>query len=264
MAENNQGNESSDPGNNNSGFQNTNNSSSLFGKTPAETYKDLLTVASATNNQGLEPTAKQVFDGEGVGSPLFLGTNSLDIVGTSTITGDTDITGDVAITGTTTMTGNATITGDLTVTGSIINDDIGGDGNFDTGVTAPSFALSNPSTGVTTNAFSLAGDGTVQVTANLVTKGAMTFMGSGGEEVRVDAAGGGVQKGDGTKGKVAMKETEVSLNKGEKELFTAKEDGTTRMQTVDTLPADPSPGDIVNKDGELMIATDDGGGDNPK
>jgi len=264
MAQQNQQNQESGSGNSPGSGNTATAASSLAGKSPAETYKDLLTVASATNNQGLEPTAKRVFDGEGIGSPLFLGTNSLDIVGTSTITGDTSITGDVAITGTTTMTGDATVTGDLTVTGTIINDGMGGDGTFTSGVTATSFALSNPSTGATTNAFSLAGDGTVQVTANLVTKGAMTFMGSGGEEVRVDAAGGGVQKGDGTKGKVAMKETEVSLNKGEKELFTAKEDGTTRMQTVDTLPADPSPGDIVNKDGELMIATDGGGDDSNK
>ena len=191
--------------------------------------------------------------------------------------GTTSITGNVGITGTTTMTGNAevtgaltvgnlvapimngstTITGDLTVTGSIINDNIGGDGIFDTPVVATSFALQNATTGQQTNAFSLASDGTVQVTANLVTKGAMTFMGAGGEEVRVDAASGGVTKGDGTKGKVMMKDTEVALNKGDKELFVAKEDGTTRMQSVDTLPANPNAGDMVNRNGEILIATGD-------
>lgn len=219
---------------------------SLINKTPAETYKDLLTVASETNNQGLEPTAKRVFDGEGVGSPLFLGTNSLDIVGTTSITGTTNITG------------NTTITGNLTVTGSIINDDMANDGVFEGAVTATAYNMVNNSTGNTTTAFALASDGTVQVTANLVTKGAMTFMGAGGEEVRVDAASGGVTKGDGTKGKVMMKDNEVALNKGDKELFVAKEDGTTRMQSVDTLPDDPSPGDIVNKDGEILIATGSG------
>ena len=55
-----------------------------------------------------------------------------------------------------------------------------------------------------------------------------------------------------------MKDNEVALNKGDKELFVAKEDGTTRMQSVDTLPADPSPGDIVNRDGEILIATGSG------
>ena len=161
---------------------------SLINKTPAETYKDLLTVASETNNQGLEPTAKRVFDGEGVGSPLFLGTNSLDIVGTTSITGTTTITGNAEVTGALTvgnliapiMNGSTTITGDLTVTGSIINDDMTGDGVFDGAVTATAFNMVNNSTGNTTTAFALASDGTVHVTANLVTKGAMTFMGAGG------------------------------------------------------------------------------------
>ena len=225
--------------------QQSNSQNSLQGKTPAETYKDLLTVASATNNQGLEPTAKRVFDGEGVGSPLFLGTNSLDIVG------------ETSISGTTSITGNTTITGDLTVTGDIINDGMMGDGVFNGSVTATAYNMVNNATGNTTTAFALADDGTVQVTANLVTKGAMTFMGAGGEEVRVDAASGGLTKGDGSKGKVMMKDNEVALNKGDKELFVAKEDGTTRMQTVDTLPDNPQGGDMINKGGEIFIATGD-------
>lgn len=216
---------------------------SLINKTPAETYKDLLTVASDTNNQGLEPTAKRVFDGEGIGSPLFLGTDTLDIVGTTTITGTTNITG------------NATITGNLTVTGNIINEGMTQGSDFTTTVSAPSFALTNASTGNTTNAFSLASDGTVQVTANLVTKGAMTFMGAGGEEVRVDAASGGIARGDGTSGRIDMRDTEVALSRGNKELFTAREDGTIRTQSVNDLPANPNAGDIVNRNGEILIAT---------
>lgn len=216
---------------------------SLINKTPAETYKDLLTVASDTNNQGLEPTAKRVFDGEGIGSPLFLGTDTLDIVGTTTITGTTNITG------------NATITGNLTVTGNIINEGMTQGSDFTTTVSAPSFALTNASTGNTTNAFSLASDGTVQVTANLVTKGAMTFMGAGGEEVRVDAASGGIARGDGTSGRIDMRDTEVALSRGDKELFTAREDGTIRTQSVNDLPANPNAGDIVNRNGEILIAT---------
>lgn len=216
---------------------------SLINKTPAETYKDLLTVASDTNNQGLEPTAKRVFDGEGIGSPLFLGTDTLDIVGTTTITGTTNITG------------NATITGNLTVTGNIINEGMTQGSDFTTTVSAPSFALTNANTGNTTNAFSLASDGTVQVTANLVTKGAMTFMGAGGEEVRVDAASGGIARGDGTSGRIDMRDTEVALSRGNKELFTAREDGTIRTQSVNDLPANPNAGDIVNRNGEILIAT---------
>ena len=66
---------------------------SLQDKAIKDSYKDLLTVAGTTANEGLETTAKRVFDGEGIGSPLYLGTNTLDIVGTTTITGDTTMTG---------------------------------------------------------------------------------------------------------------------------------------------------------------------------
>jgi len=65
----------------------------LTSYTVSETYKDLLTVLGSTANQGLENTAKQVFDGEGTGSPLYLGTTTLDVVGTTTFTGDVTITG---------------------------------------------------------------------------------------------------------------------------------------------------------------------------
>lgn len=216
------------------------NSNSLIGKTPAETFKDLLTVASSTPNQGLESTAKRVYDGEGVGSPLYIGTNSLDIVGATSITGTLGVTG------------NTTITGNLTVTGNIINSGLA-DATFDEPVVATGFSLTN-SNNVTVPVMSMAGTDTVQIIPNLVTKGSMTFL-DGTNEVKIDAANGGLQKGDGTKGKVLMKDTEVSLNKGSKELFLAKEDGTGRFQSVSTLPSNPSGGDIVNKDGVIFIAT---------
>tara|TARA_R110001592_G_scaffold57841_2_gene175817 strand:+ start:1609 stop:2277 length:669 start_codon:yes stop_codon:yes gene_type:complete len=217
-------------------------SNSLIGKTPAETFKDLLTVASSTPNQGLESTAKRVFDGEGIGSPLYIGTSSLDIIGTTSITGTVGITG------------ATTITGDLTVTGNIINSGLAdGDATFDEPVIATGFSLVN-SSNVTIPVMSMASSTTVQIIPNLVTKGSMTFL-DGTNEMRIDAANGGLQKGDGTKGKVQMKDTEVSLNKGSKELFLAKEDGTGRFQTVSTLPSNPNGGDIVNKDGEIFIAT---------
>ncbi len=87
---------------------------SLQDRAIKDSFKDLLTVAGVTQNEGLETGAKRVFDGEGIGSPLYLGTNTLDIVGTTTITGNT------------TMTGNLTVTGDLTVD-DITADDIKGD-----------------------------------------------------------------------------------------------------------------------------------------
>jgi len=55
---------------------------SLAGRQVANTYKDILHVYNGTENQGLEVTTKRVFDGEGVGSPLYLGTDFIE-VGTS-------------------------------------------------------------------------------------------------------------------------------------------------------------------------------------
>lgn len=65
----------------------------LLNKRVSDTYKDLLTVSGTSSNEGLESTAKRVFDGEGTGSPLYLGTSTLDVVGTSTFTGNVTITG---------------------------------------------------------------------------------------------------------------------------------------------------------------------------
>lgn len=77
---------------------------SLLNKTPAETYKDLLTVASASTNQGLETSLKSVFDGEGVESAIQLSTTHLKIPSGKTL----EIAG-------TLNSVNATLTGDLTV-----------------------------------------------------------------------------------------------------------------------------------------------------
>ena len=60
---------------------------SLTGQLIGGTYKDLLTVSGGTSNEGLETSVKQIFDGDGIGSPLWLGTNSLEITGTITVSG---------------------------------------------------------------------------------------------------------------------------------------------------------------------------------
>ena len=55
----------------------------LFNTSPASTYKDLLTVASDTPNQGLESSLKRLYDGDGVGSPLYLSTTTVEVGTTS-------------------------------------------------------------------------------------------------------------------------------------------------------------------------------------
>ena len=77
---------------------------SLNNKTPAETFKDLLTVNSGTDNQGLESSLKTVSDGEGVESAIQLSTTTLKIPSGKTL----EIAG-------TLNSVNATLTGDLSV-----------------------------------------------------------------------------------------------------------------------------------------------------
>ena len=69
------------------------------------TYKDLLTVLNTNNpNQGLESTAKRVFDGEGIGSPLFLSTEAVSISGGLTVSTGVTITDGNISSGTDTVT----------------------------------------------------------------------------------------------------------------------------------------------------------------
>lgn len=53
----------------------------LQGKQITDTYHDLLTVLGSTEGEGLETSAKQIFDGAGIGSPLWMSTNTLQIDG---------------------------------------------------------------------------------------------------------------------------------------------------------------------------------------
>lgn len=210
---------------------------SLQDKAIKDSYKDLLTVAGTTSNEGLESTAKRVFDGEGVGSPLYLGTNTLDIVGTTTITGNT------------TMTGNLTITGDLT-TDDITADDV----KFDT------IQLRNQTDDTYYTVFRLLDDNSatfgnkLDIMTDVVSKGTITLNSGTNIMVLDPDSTDQLVKGDGTQGKVSLTDTEVILKKDTKELLKAKEDGTIRFQSVNALPSNPSNGDIVNKDGEVFVA----------
>ena len=49
----------------------------LAGQLRKDSYKDLLTIAGTTANEGLTGAAKQIFDGEGVASALWVSTNLL-------------------------------------------------------------------------------------------------------------------------------------------------------------------------------------------
>jgi len=65
---------------------------SLVGRQVSSTYKDLLHVYNGTENQGLELGTKRIFDGEGVGSPVWVSTNLLQ-VGTQSSNANLDVYG---------------------------------------------------------------------------------------------------------------------------------------------------------------------------
>lgn len=219
---------------------------SLLGKSIPSTYKDLLTVHGSTSNQGLETGLKQVFDGEGIGSPLYLGTNTLDIQGNATITGDLAITGNLSYTGTITGAGlsGSTITG-TTITGETITGDI---------ISTDSYRFKNSGSQVIALTYN-ATKSAIVVEQNLRTKGSMTFTAAGHDDLIISASSGTLEKGDGSKGKVSLGDTKVSLKKGDTELLSVEEDGTLRMQSVSSEPSSPSSGDMVNIDGEIYIST---------
>jgi len=258
---------------------------SLLNKTPAETFKDLLTVASDTPNQGLESTAKRVFDGEGVGSPLFLGTDTLDIVGATTISSNTSVTGNLSVSGTLTagtlsittigndltvtgdvtaedlsLSGNATIAGNLTVTGDLSLDDITADEITADDVKFDTIQLRNQTDNTYYTVFRLLDDNNatfgnkLDIMTDVTMKGTITLNSGQNQMVLDPDATDQFAFGDGTAGKVALGATEVTLKKDTKELLKAKEDGTIRFQAVTALPSSPSAGDIVNKDGDVFIA----------
>ena len=79
----------------------------LAGKQIKNTYKDILTVNSGTDNQGIESSLKTVSDGEGVATAIQLSTTTLKIPSGKTL----EIAG-------TLNSVDATLTGDLTVEGT--------------------------------------------------------------------------------------------------------------------------------------------------
>ena len=186
--------------------------SSLAGKSIRDTYKDLLHVHSGVNNEGLEASAKQIFDGEGIASAMWLSTSTLQV-------------------------GDASTAATIDVRGDSISKAV---------------KLRDANNNIH-DVLEASTAGVVEVKADLKTKGAVTFTKDGYENLVVSAQHGTMEKGDGTKGKVKLGDTSVSLRKGTNDLLIAKEDGTLKLQNVDTLPSNPAAGDIVNYNGKINI-----------
>jgi hypothetical protein len=232
---------------------------SLAGREVANTYKDILHVYNGTENQGLEVTTKRVFDGEGVGSPLYLGTDFVE-VGTSNNADNSNfkIWGDG--TGSdqpyflfNTSDGNVSLeNGDLSVSGTI---------------TSGTIAL-EAENGSSTNAFTIDNSGNLQTTipiesSNTITTTATIKVGTGDNEMKISGSNGRLSKG-ADKGNIELKDTSVSLQKNGVNLFEAKENGVLEPRTIsalDPLPSSPSTGSMavkvnaITSDAEFFIFT---------
>jgi len=186
----------------------------LAGKDITSTYKDVLNVFDTVQNEGLTSSAKRIFDGAGIGSPVWMSTSLLQV-------------------------GTESSNANLKVHGSI---------------TAKSISLKKPTGGAEYAVFNSNDEGTVNVMVGLITKSSVKFQAAGHDDLVMDAASGAMKKGDGSKGNITLGNTEVVLKKGTTDLLTAKDDGTIRFQNISSgSEPTPTTGDLAIIDGELQI-----------
>jgi len=225
---------------------------SLTGKAVFETYKDLLTVNSTVDNQGLESTRKQVSDGEGVGSALYLGSDNLAFGGP--IIGDVTIEGALLVDGSTTLD-SLVIRNSQNETNTILEHSRNNDGTVDQtrlkGIGR--VFMKEHIDDNDTLAISFV-DGEIVMNTTVTTRGNIQLTdATTGNVLQLNAANKDLgSSGDG--GKVTFDTNEVKLAKGTDALFTAKADGTARIKEVSTLPTSgTASGDLVNLSGTLYV-----------
>ena len=168
---------------------------SLAGREVSKTFKDLLHVYNGTENQGLETGAKRIFDGEGVGSPVWVSTNLLQ-VGTDSANSTLSVKGNLIVDDGADITGPIDLTGAMTVSSTI---------QVNSFVSAQAYSFKH-SSGTSAGFTYDHSTGRIRAEVDLETKGAMRFMGSG-DDLIMDADNGAMKKGDGTKGKITLEDT---------------------------------------------------------
>jgi|TARA_R110000824_G_scaffold98780_3_gene235489 hypothetical protein len=191
----------------------------LTGTSVKNTYKDLLTIAGPIANQGIESSVKQIFDGEGIGSPVWLSTNLLQ-VGTAS--------SDAALS----VYGNLSVYGKVsceTLTLIDSNDD-------------------------PTDLFIIDISGTVQTTVPINTNAPITSSSTltltGTENLKLSGSTSKISRGT-NKGNIELKDGGVSLQKDGANLLEVKDDGEILVKQLggieDSFPSSPSDGSMVMK-----------------
>ena len=235
----------------------------LAGKTINTTYKDMLNVNFGTDNEGFTSGAKRLFDGAGVGSPLYIGTTEMNVKGADWTFGEADTeTGnnDFYIYGNATLSGAVespyghfdTKQGDCSMTWNDVDFKItGSKGKFMT----PNMYMRNSSynSGVDTLCLTFTSDGSVACNRPLLTKSTVTFEDQSGEKVVLDPATGKIGN-DTDKGGITMNDDGLTVRKEDTQLAQFTDDGRFRLDEVDdTVSGTFKNGDILNVDGELYV-----------
>tara|TARA_R100000781_G_C4081816_1_gene127979 strand:+ start:1354 stop:2055 length:702 start_codon:yes stop_codon:yes gene_type:complete len=181
----------------------------LAGKQIKNTYKDILTVNSGTDNQGIESSLKTVSDGEGVATAIQLSTTTLKIPSGKTL----EIAG-------TLNSIDATLTGDLTVGDDLTVTDL---------ISGNSLAISGSATvggGFGSTGVTLATNGDISTDGDIVcnevksSSGAVTSTVTDAPKVKLTKTN--------TDNKIAL--TVVGDDSNDKEILEVKEDGATTIK----------------------------------
>jgi len=156
----------------------------LSGKQIKNTYKDILTVNSGTDNQGLESSLKAVADGEGVASAIELSTTTLKIPSGKTL----EIAG-------TLNSINATLTGDLTVGDDLtVTDLISGSSMNITNTTTTNYLVVNDISlggGYGSTGARFETNGNINTNGNISSDGNITATGKINAGTQFNIGGGG-------------------------------------------------------------------------
>ena len=229
---------------------------SLAGRQVANTYKDILHVYNGTENQGLEVTTKRVFDGEGVGSPLYLGTDFIEVgAADNADNSNFKVWGDGSGASQpyflfNTSDGNVFLeNGNLSVDGS---------------VTADKFSLTDTNDSET-DILTIDTSGVLQVATPINTSSPITSSATitltGTDDLKLSGSTSRISRGT-DKGNIELQDDGVSLQKNGANLFQVKNDGEMLPKTIaglDDLPSSPSAGsfavkiDGISGDAEMWI-----------
>ena len=232
---------------------------SLSGRQIKNTFKDILHVFDGDLNEGLESGVKRVWDGEGIGSPLWLGDSSVELqgivkMGTSNSTGNYDffIYGDKDASSSPAKLPYIHFDADdrkftLNDVELVVTETI----NAGNGI---NFSNASYNSGASTAGITFNASGQLVITQGLVTQGEVKFEDGSGNEVGFDVSDGTIKKGT-DEGQIKLGANDVTIKTGSEDLLIAKDDGTITIKNVSALGAFPTAvlGAVISKGGDFYV-----------